>query len=179
VETTKYINFKTVKIKGERILLSPVTSKYRNYIFNEFTKEITRFMFPASPSELSQVDSFIEVSKKGMDNKTDLVLVITDINNGEFLGVCGLHGNKAPQEPELGIWLKKSAHSKYLGREAISYLVKWVKENIEYNYLVYPADKENIPSRKIAESLGGEIFREAARENMSGNILNEVAYKII
>ena len=179
METTKNINFQTVKIKGERILLSPVTTKYRNHIFNEFTIDITRFMFPASPSELSQVDSFIELSKEGMDNKTDLVLVITDIKNGEFLGVCGLHGSKIPQEPELGIWLKKSAHSKYLGREAIKYLVKWVKDNVVYNYLVYPADKENIPSRKIAESLGGKIFREAARENMSGNILNEVVYKII
>jgi len=179
VETTKKIDFKTVKIEGERVLFSSLTSEYRKYIFKEFTKEITRFMFPASPSEISEIDSFIERSREGMENKTDLVLVITDKNNNDFLGICGLHGNKRPKEPELGIWLKKSAHSKYLGREAIKYLVSWVQKNIEYNYLVYPVDKENIPSRKIAEYLGGKVFHENTKKNMSGNILNEVTYKIM
>jgi len=80
VETTKKINFKTVKIEGERLFLSPLTSEYRKYIFKEFTKEITRFMFPASPSEIGEIDSFIEMSREGMENKTDLVLVITDKN---------------------------------------------------------------------------------------------------
>jgi len=113
-----------------------------------------------------------------MENKTDLVLVITDIKNGEFLGVCGLHGSKQPSEPELGIWLKKNAHSKHFGRETIKYLVKWIKENIIFNFLVYPVDKENIPSRKIAEYLGGKIFREETKESMSGTVLNEVAYRL-
>ncbi len=136
-------------------------------------------MFPASPSEICEIDSFIEMSREGMVNKTDLVLVIIDKNNSDFLGVCGLHGTKKPKEPELGIWLKKSAHSKHLGREAIQYLVSWAQENIEYNYLVYPVDKENIPSRKIAEYLGGTVFRENTKKSMSGNILNEVVYKIM
>ena len=47
-----------------------------------------------------------------------------------------------------------------------------------FNYLVYPVDKENIPSRKIAECLDGKIFREETRVSMSGLVLNEVAYRI-
>lgn len=178
METTKTIEFQTVKIEGERILLSPISAKYREYIFQEFTDEITRLMFPATPNEIGEIDSFVELSIDGMKNKTDLVLVITNIENDEFLGVCGLHGSKQPNEPELGIWLKKSAQSKHIGREAIKYLVIWVKENIAFNYLVYPVDKENIPSRKIAEFLGGKIFREEKKESMSGTVLNEVAYRI-
>ena len=84
METTKKIDFKTVTIEGERVLLSSLTSEYRTHIFNEFTKEITRFMFPSSPSEINEIDSFIEVSRKGMGNQTDLVMVITDKNNSAF-----------------------------------------------------------------------------------------------
>ena len=96
METTNNFNFETVIIRGERITLSPVSLKFREDIFREFTKEITRFMFPASPTEISEIDSFIELSKEGMGNKTDLVLAITDIESGEFLGMCGLHGSKKP-----------------------------------------------------------------------------------
>ncbi len=113
-----------------------------------------------------------------MENKSDLVLVINDISTGEFLGVCGLHGKNNPKEPELGVWLKKSAHFQRYGREAIYYLVKWTQENIVLNYLTYPVDRDNIPSRKIAEYLGGEIFREEVKKSMSGAMLNEVSYKI-
>ena len=73
---------------------------------------------------------------------------------------------------------QKSAHFKHYGREAIYHLVKWAQENIVLNYLMYPVDRDNTPSRKIAEYLGGEIFREDVRKSMSGTMLNEVAYKI-
>lgn len=52
------------------------------------------------------------------------------------------------------------------------------QKNIVLNYLTYPVDRYNIPSRKIAEYLGGEIFREEVKKNMSGVMLNEVSYKI-
>lgn len=44
--------------------------------------------------------------------------------------------------------------------------------------MVYPCDKDNIPSRKIAEKLNGKIFRTGEAKGMSGKTLIEVAYKI-
>ncbi len=179
MKSIKELDFCLVEIIGERVLLRPISDDYCDDIFREFTREITQFMFPASPTDISQVKSFIEISEVGMKNKTDLVLVITDINNNEFLGVCGLHGRKTPDEPELGVWLKKSAHSQQFGREAIVHLDNWAKNNIVFNFLIYPVDKDNTPSRKIAEFLGGQVFREDTRTSMSGIVLNEVVYKII
>lgn len=128
MEPKKDLDFSLVKIEGERILLNPISSSFSEDIFGEFTSEITRYMFPASPTELSQVISFIELSREDMKNRSDLVLVISDISTGEFLGVCSLHGKNNPKEPEIGVWLKKNSHFKHYGREAIYYLVKWLKK---------------------------------------------------
>lgn len=172
------IDFLSIEIVGERILLNPISLNSSNDIYREFTNEITRYMFPTSPSNISQIISFIEMSLEGMKNQTDLVLKITDLESGDFLGVCGIHSKGNPKEPELGIWLKKNAHKKHYGREAISFLVKWAHKNIVLNHLIYPVDRDNIPSIKVAEFLGGEIIGESTKESMSGTILNEITYKI-
>jgi len=178
VELKSDLDFLSIEIAGERILLSPISLSASNDIYREFTNEITRYMFPSSPSDISQINSFIEMSVEGMNNQTDLVLKITNLESGDFLGVCGIHSKGNPRAPELGIWLKKSVHLNHYGREAISFLVKWAQENIVFNHLIYPVDRDNIPSIKVAEFLGGEIVGESAKESMSGTILNEITYKI-
>ncbi len=57
-------------------------------------------------------------------------------------------------------------------------LKKWIDENIEYEYIKYPIDKKNFPSRRIVEALGGGIRDEYKKKNLSGNILDEVEYWI-
>ena len=55
----------------------------------------------------------------------------------------------------------------------------WLKyEPWQFDYLIYPVDRANIPSRKIPESLGGIIFEEKKTKTMSGGVLDEVVYKI-
>ncbi len=43
-------------------------------------------------------------------------MVILDRETGRFLGCAGLHELEAAR-PELGVWLKKSAHGNGFGRE--------------------------------------------------------------
>jgi len=174
----KDIDLHLVKITGKRILLLPITLDFNKDIFQEFTEEITHYMIPSPPNDIKQVNSFIEMCQQGMNANSDLVFVITNICNNEFLGVCGLHEKSNPLEPELGIWIKKSAHGNHYGREAIINLVKWAEINISYDFLRYPVDKKNISSRKIAEHLQGKIIHETEIENMSGHVLNEVVYRI-
>ena len=61
---------------------------------------------------------------------------------------------------EPGIWLKKDAHGKRYGREAIRIVSNRAVDNLDFDYLVYPVDRDNIPSRKIPESMGGLVFEE-------------------
>ena len=172
------IDLTSLRIEGERIILRSIQESDSAEIFKEFTAEITRYMFPKPPKKIEETLSFISESRKGMRGGWDLVLVITKKEDGEFLGCCGFHGRGKVRTPELGIWLKKAAHGRRYGREAIQTLTAWAVKNIDFDYLIYPVDRANIASRKIPESLGGVIFEEKQVQAMSGHYLDEVVYKI-
>ena len=166
-----------VVIESERLRLVPTSERYAEEIFKEFTPEITRFMMAKSPKEIDETLEFIKNSNKNMKNGSELQVVILNKETDEFIGHGGIRKLNT-NTPELGIWIKKSAHGHKYGREAVKALKEWADDNLEYNYLEYPVDKANIPSKKIAEHLGGVIGREIKKKNMSGNILDEVEYRI-
>lgn len=166
-----------VKIETPNLLLVPISMKYREDIFREFTEEIAKYMFPQPSADISATDAFINNSLKDLAEGKDLQIVILDKTSGEFIGCGGLHNLNAPA-PELGIWIKKSAHGKKLGREAVAGLKNWADQNISYDYLFYPAAPDNIPSRKIPESLGGKIIREYETTNLNGKKMTMVEYRI-
>lgn len=77
----------------------------------------------------------------------------------------------------MGIWLKEEAHGQGYGFEALSLLKKWANENLSFDYLQYPVEKNNSASRALAEKLGGEVKTEYIKQSESGQILNEVEYR--
>ncbi len=172
------VDLTSLRIEGDRVTLKSINKNYSSEIFKEFTSEITQYMFPKPAEKIEETLSFISESLDGMRGGWDLVLVITQKENGEFLGCCGFHGKGNPRTPEIGIWIKKEAHGNKYGREAIKTLTSWAVENIDFDYAIYPVDKANVASRKIPEALGGTIFDEKRAKTMSGNYLDEVIYKI-
>lgn len=64
------------------------------------------------------------------------------------------------------------------GLDAIRTVENWAANHIKFDYAIYPVDKNTMASRKIPEALGGTVFRKETLESMSGNILDEVVYKI-
>jgi [ribosomal protein S5]-alanine N-acetyltransferase len=171
------MNLSNLKITTERLLLVPIDMSYADIIFQEFTPEITTYMGPKSPDKIEETQEFITNSIEEMKAGTDIIVVILNKETKEFLGCSGMH-RITTKTPETGIWIKKSAHGNKYGREAVTSLKEWTDKNFSYDHIIYPVDKDNVGSRKIAESLGGEIKAEQKVENMSGNILNEVIYWI-
>jgi RimJ/RimL family protein N-acetyltransferase len=98
--------------------------------------------------------------------------------DGEFLGCCGLLPKETPRTPEVGIWIKKGAQGRKYGREAVETLAAWAKASLDLEYLVYPVDKANAPSRKIPEALGGVLLHEMQVCKPNGETLDLVVYKI-
>ena len=165
-------------IEGERIVLKPITLNYTNVIYTEFSPEITVYMFPRSAERISETEKFIRAASRQRAAGTDLIFVILDQQTGEFSGVCGLHNTGKAYQPEFGIWLKKGAQGKGLGLEAISALKKWSERTLMVDCFIYPVDRRNQPSRKIAETLNGEIIDEKKVKALSGRMLDEVIYLI-
>jgi RimJ/RimL family protein N-acetyltransferase len=112
-----------------------------------------------------------------MQQGNALQLQILYKDTREFIGCCGIHDIHSPH-PALGIWIKKPTHGNGYGKEAVQGMIEWAKASIDYEYLRYPVDKRNFPSRRIPEQLGGIIGRELTKINQSGNELDEIEYWI-
>jgi RimJ/RimL family protein N-acetyltransferase len=171
------MNFLSVELSTNRLLLRPISFKYKADIFTEFTEKITIYMHPCPAKDISETEAFISDSIKNMKSGNNLIFVILKKTTEEFLGCAGIHGIEQ-KEPELGIWLKKAAHGNKYGLEAIDAIKQWADANLDYKYLRYPVDRVNIASRKIPEALGGKIVKEYTKKNMSGNTLHIVEYRI-
>jgi [ribosomal protein S5]-alanine N-acetyltransferase len=168
----------TVKIESESLELLPISLEHAPMIFEEFTSDITLYMFPKPANTIEETKAFIWESIKSMGASNNLQLVILKKDSKEFLGCCGLHGEENVHVPEFGIWLKKAAHGHGYGKEAITALYTWAEQAMNVDYYIYPVDYRNIASRKIPESLGGEVIREYVDESLAGNRLEQIVYKI-
>ncbi|WP_161569630.1 GNAT family N-acetyltransferase [Veronia nyctiphanis] len=165
-------------IRGDRIVLFPVHDRYAETIFTEFNASITRYMIPKPADDISEIREFIDVAKTAMTLRTSVFCAVCCKQSHEFLGICAFEGQKSASTPELGLWIKKSAHGNRYGLEAMETLFNWAIDNIDFDFAVYPVDKANAPSSAIAEHLGGEIAYEKLAKSQSGFTLNEVVYHV-
>jgi [ribosomal protein S5]-alanine N-acetyltransferase len=166
-----------LQLTSQRLVLLPISLVYAGVIFQEFTADITRYLMPKVATHISETTAFIRSAMSNHPQGKDLTLVILKSPTREFLGLCGVTNLDTPT-PELGIWLKKSAHGHQFGREAIHLLKGWIDRTCSYDCLIYPVDRRNIASRKIAESLGGQVYREYQQTNLSGDTLEVMEYRI-
>ncbi len=171
------MNFSSVEIVTERLVLKPVSLQYKKEIFSELTEEVTTYLLVSPPSDISETELFINQSIRDRETGKNLALLVLNNVSGEFLGCTGFHDIDSTS-PRVGLWLKKSAWGQKYGLEAIAGLKKWASENLPCREILYPVDRANIASRKIAEALGGEIIREYDKEGMNGKILNVIQYRI-
>lgn len=165
-------------IESDRLRLTPTTASDADAIFETFTADITRYMFPKPAQQLEETLEFIEKSREATRAGANLQLTISLKASSEFLGCCGLHGYESVRVPELGVWLKQSAHGHGYGKEAIVALVHWAVEQLDVNGFVYPVDRRNAASRRIPEALGGVVVSAAITEGLGGNRLDVVTYRI-
>ncbi len=171
------MNLLSVKIETPHLSLIPISEQYAQCIFDEFTEEITRYMTPKPAKTIEETLQFIASSIRELKDGTTLQLIAIKKENSEFVGCIGLH-NIGLQDPELGLWIKKSAHGNAYGLEAVTALIAWARANINFAYLRYPVDKQNYASRRIPERNGGIIMKEYSTVNQSGIELDEVEYWI-
>lgn len=166
-----------VEILSYRLRQVPINMKYAFDIFVNFTEDVTEYMYPKAAGCIEEIESFIEGSMKGLEEGSNLQLVILDRVTGEFLGCSGFH--KADTEtPELGIWIKKAAHGNGYGFEAISSIIAWARENKDFQNMLYSVDRRNRSSRRIPEMHGGVVNKEYKLINLSGNELDILEYWI-
>lgn len=159
------MNLNEVVIITNRLKLVAINESHIRVVYSNFTQPISRYMYPQPTGQIDDTKKFVKSSMEGLDAGTNLQLVILDKENEEFLGCIGLH-NIGTKDPELGVWIKKSAQLQGYGLEGIRELVKWAKAHIEYDHFKYPVDRNNTSSRRIPVTLGGKFMKSYKRMNM-------------
>lgn len=172
------LDLNLVVISSSRLLLEPISLDFTQVIFQEFNERVTHYMFPAPPKHISETQSFILEAIEKRRRGHDLVMTILKRDRRDFLGCCGFHGANDPKQPEFGVWLRESAHGSGYGREAIKALYDWAERTLVVKHYIYPVDRSNIPSRKVAEALGGVVVEEKLVNTLRGTVLDEVIYRI-
>jgi RimJ/RimL family protein N-acetyltransferase len=158
-----------ISLASERLDLRPFGPEDASEAFAAITPALTRFMNwepPATPEAFAEVwRAWLPAMAAG----TDLHFVIRSRSRGEFLGLAGLHGIDHAA-PELGVWIKQTAHGHGYGREAVATLIAWTSPRFDIDHFVWPVAEANLPSRRLAEALGGTIVGSAPRAEYTAAI---------
>ncbi len=171
------MDLSSVSLSSQRLLLKSFTSDDVREAFLAATPAIARFM-PWEPAP--SLEAFERIWRSWIPKMragTDVSLAVRHKASLEFLGAAGLHSTDAI-EPEVGIWIKESQHGYGYGREAIATIVAFAASDLGKQAVVYPVVEQNVPSRRLAESLGGRIIGTRLLRKATGVEHPEVVYRI-
>lgn len=76
--------------------------------------------------------------------------------SGDFVGCVGLWHSPGWPELELGYWLVSRHHGKGYAKEAAVECIKYARDVLKADSLVSYIDADNLPSIRLAESLGAQ-----------------------
>jgi RimJ/RimL family protein N-acetyltransferase len=144
-----------IVIESARLRLSQFQITDAKEVFGCITPTITRFMRWEPPTwgeYMARCEERLRAS-----NPNILSFVIRRRDSNECLGMAGLEGSDRPS-PELGLWIKESAHRQGFGREVVAALAGWAHKDLGKESFIYPVAVQNTASRRIAEGFQGEII---------------------
>ncbi len=166
-----------MELTTKRLVLSPITEADAQNVFTEFNEAVCKYMYPKPAENISETLDFIKKMKEKFAAGTDIVFVAKLKNTNEFIGLMGLHDCNTPT-PTLGIWTKMDAHGYGYGKEGMHAVIEYALNLPTTEYLIYPVDRRNCPSRNIPQSKGGIIVDRYHEHSTSGFPLEIIEYRI-
>ncbi len=154
------------------MVVRPFSQTDADDAFGCITPALTRYMsFEPAPSATVFETIWRDWLPK-IDAGEDFAFTIRNRATNGFLGLAGLH-RTGDVEPELGIWIREDEHGHGYGFEAVQAVALWAADTFKSSAFIYPVAKENAPSRKLAEALGGKVVSERTAPKY-----DSVAYRI-
>lgn len=164
-------------IETERLHLRAYRDADAQEIFEAMTPEVARYMSFEPSRDVDEILSLGRIWTTNQRAGKEVSIAVRRREGGKFLGMCGLHYRDDP-EPEVGIWIRADAHRQGFGREAVGSIVRYAGGVLGEASVVYPVVAENMPSRRVAESLGGEVFDRRTMTKPSGVTYEMVVYRV-
>jgi|SRR5579871_131295 len=166
-----------ISLQTARLTLRSFTAADATESFVAADASVARYMSWNPPVSEAEFETIWQKSLSDMKSGSQLSLVIRNSATREFLGSAGLHPADADLL-ETGIWIKTSAQGQGYGREAVAALMAWAGGKFHASALLWPVVEENLPSRKLAESLGGKVIGSRQRQKPGDVSRNLLVYAI-
>ncbi len=166
-----------ITLQTQNLVLKPIQLSDAEAIFHFFTPTVTTYMYPAPARTIQDTLDFIHASIKLREENKEVVWVARLKLDETFVGCMGLHHINT-RTPELGVWIQEGFFGKKLGLEGMSEIIRFAREKVPHDYLIYPVDRRNYPSRNIPESFGGILKKTYQTTGRAGNVLDIIEYWI-
>jgi RimJ/RimL family protein N-acetyltransferase len=124
-------------------------------VFGCITPAIVKFMRWEPPSWSEYVTRCERRVQAPEPNQFSFV--IRRMDNEVCLGMASFEDADSVS-PEVGLWIRESAHKQGFGSEVVAALVECGQSTLGKESFIYPVAVQNRASRRIAEKLGGEII---------------------
>ncbi|KAF1017472.1 MAG: hypothetical protein GAK31_00737 [Stenotrophomonas maltophilia] len=139
-----------------RLALQPFSPADADEAFAALTPALTRYMAFDPPPSAQAFECIWRAWIRRIDEGSEATFVVRERQTGDFIGIAAVHDAQA-REPELGIWISEREHGKGYGREAVAAAMQWCALQFSSVAFSYPVAVENLPSRRTAEALGGQV----------------------
>lgn len=171
------LNLCQVGFMSARLVYLALNQRFVVPIFEHFTAAVTRFMVPRAPHTLGEARDMVADTLDAMRAGHHLTLAVCSRQQGEFLGCLALNG-VGTSNPEVGIWLKGTAQGQGVGTEALGSLLAWYQKHFVAEGYIYPADRRNVASCRLAQRLGGRLVRRYLEPSQHGYALDVAEFMI-
>lgn len=145
----------TISFDSARLVITEFEMKDAEDLFSCISPAVATFMPWEPPQSVDDLKARrLELASSA--SAGDLRFVIRSKTTSECLGAASIDAADTPT-PEVGIWLRETAHGLGYASEVIKRLCEWATERFNPRSFIYPVVVENLPSRRIAERLGGVV----------------------
>lgn len=145
-----------INFESPRLVIAEFEMKDAEDLFSCISTAITTFMPWEPPHSVDDLKARRQEMAKSA-NSGEFWFVIRIKATTECLGATSINDADSPT-PEVGVWLKRTAHGSGYGSEVIRILCEWATERFNPQGFTYPVAVENLSSRRIAERLGGVVI---------------------
>ena len=145
---------KTV-IETQRMILRPFSEEDADEIWPCMTANLARYMRWEPPKNSEDFKQIWKNWPTRQKEGNSCVFIGRMRDDGSLVGLFSAH-NFPTSAPRLALWVCEECQRQGYASEALKAIMNWVRRHFQPEYFIYLAAEENMPSRKLVESLGGK-----------------------
>lgn len=160
-----------MEIASERLLFRPGKAGDAERIVALLDWEILKYFdFIHHPYEIDAAERFLERVARDHEGAQPGLFLLEEIESGLLIGEAWVIPRAGAVGHALGYWLSAAFQGKGYGRELVSRLIDYARDELKAPALHANVAPQNIRSGALLESLGFKIVgREARPESRAGN----------